>query len=71
MKNNGISHLAKDISKEHNVESVAWIVLSMIIQICNYIEQAGPKEMQNVQLWEKKRVRKLNVALSTHFQLSY
>lgn len=45
------------ISRLHNVESVAWLLM----QVYNGKERVKPKEIQNVQFREKKSTKKFNV----------
>ena len=49
MKSFGLILLAEEISKQLNIDSVVWLLLVILIEICN------KKEQQNVQFEIKKK----------------
>lgn len=46
LKRNGMSSSAGEISQQHNVESVAWLLLIICLQVCSEKEQVKQKEIQ-------------------------
>lgn len=49
VKSRGLVSPVEAISRQHNIESVTWLILISLKQICNEKDQTGQKETQIVE----------------------
>lgn len=49
LKSRGLVSLVEAISRQHNIESVTWLILISLKQLCNENDQTGQKETQTVE----------------------
>lgn len=49
LKSRGLVSPVEAISRQHNTESVTWLILISLKQLCNENDQTGQKETQTVE----------------------
>lgn len=54
MRSFGLMSFVKKISSQLRIDSVTWLLVIILLQIYNEKDQAGPIEIQNARVEEKK-----------------
>ena len=60
-KSNGLISLVEEISRQPTIDSVPWLLVITSTWVYNAKEQAGQREIQNVQFEEKDNTGEFNV----------